>query len=107
MAPSYSEIGAMVYLAKSKPRREMHGTVASSGSHDAGARRDGVGFPLEVELIEGFPQGLKPETIFEGQFGTAESVPLQSRMNAMYSALPGTAHLKSFPSEKTKRGHYV
>jgi hypothetical protein len=104
----------MVYLTQKSCRQGMRGPVASSGNQDTDTRRDGIDFRRESELIEGFPQGLKPKVIFEGQYGTAHPegprVPLQSRIDSIDPIGPllsGSAHLKSFPSEKMKRGHYV
>ena len=77
MAPSHSETGAMVYLANCNPRRGIRGVVVCK----------------QTDITLRFPPN---NAVFELSLETA------------FAFLPaGTTHLKSFPSEKTKRGHYV
>jgi len=80
MAPSHSELGAMVYLADDESRRVLRGPV---------------GFiPSAYRLQTSTNAALEP-LAQDGVSLWSESLP------------SGPAHLKSFPSEKTKRGHYV
>lgn len=80
MAPSHSDRGAMVYLADAESRRVMRGPVGFIQS--ASTFRLNQNAASEHSL----------ETAF--LFGSD-------------TCLPVTSPLKSFPSEKTKRGHYV
>jgi hypothetical protein len=82
MAPSYSDTGAMVYLAISKPRRDMRGAVAR-GQVAAQGRT----------------------VIHVSPAYNAASEQCLETASAFW--LSGATHLKSFPSEKMKRGHYV
>ena len=80
MAPSYFATGVMVYLAPAAPRRVMRGLVGSFQP----------AFHLQTANNAASKHSL--ETAFF--FGSD-------------TCLPVTSPLKSFPSEKTKRGHYV
>jgi hypothetical protein len=78
---------------------------------------------LHTHLTEAqnLPSGVKAPSPGSQACGTAEAVPFQNwravdvadaeleraRIEAIAYALPSTAHLKSFPSEKMKRGQYV
>lgn len=80
MAPSHLETGAMVYLANVEPRRVQRGTVGIIQA--ARSRQTSPNAASEYS----------PETAF---------------LHGTHLRPSGTAHLKSFPSEKMKRGHYV
>jgi hypothetical protein len=88
MAPSYSDTGAMVYLANSRPRRDMRGVVARRRAVASGR----VVARGRVVSTVSMPHDAASEHELETAFAFR---------------LTGAAHLKSFPSEKTKRGHYV
>ena len=80
MAPSHNAFGAMVYLADVESRRVLRGPVGC------------------IQPTSGLQT--PKDAASEHSLGTAflhGSNPYRS----------GTTHPKSFPSENTKRGHYV
>jgi hypothetical protein len=80
MAPSHPETGAMVYLADFESCRGIRGTV---------------GFVQTVFHLP-TPTDAASKLSLETAFSHASN-----------SCRSGDTHLKSFPSEKMKRGHYV
>ena len=80
MAPSYSDRGAVVYLADVEPRQVMRGLV---GFIQPACR-------LQTAINAASKHSLETAFLFGSD-----------------TCLPVTSPLKSFPSEKMKRGHYV